>query len=319
MNKKLKIFSFPDRNPEYIQLQIDSYNKYLKSDQTELILINASLQHEDEINQICKNNHVECIRFGGQREGPFDSYYVRQFHWFRDTLQKDINDNIMLIHSDMFFINKFDYHSILDKYEICYNPQYRNKFTGNPYVDYKYVWDGIILFNSQYFNENKLTSLFNWDYIRPITDMGGMMKEFLKEVLPRKVHTYFEFWNYREIKGSVMDTHLNGNIRYYIDMNSKKFINQPNLGNRSFDYEIERENYQNFYIKQFEKMKEFFIDPFEWPIPENIDVIQTFEEDILKSFVLHFKSGSGYDASHNQIYKNKKIKEIAKMIERDLK
>ena len=114
MNKQLKIVSFPDKNPEYLQLQIDSYNKHMKDIDTELIIINASTHHEDEINQICKDNNIKCIKYTGRRDIQWDSYYIEQLHWFRDTVQCNVSDYILLMHSDMFFINRLDYKSLMN-------------------------------------------------------------------------------------------------------------------------------------------------------------------------------------------------------------
>ena len=315
---KLKVFSFPDRNPEYLQLQIDSYKKHIHGEDTELIIINASTNNEDQINRICKDNKITCIRFSGQREGLWDSYYLRQLHWFRDTVQKQIPDNILLIHSDMFFINKLDYKTLMEQKQIYYSPQYRNQFTGTPQVNYKYIWDGIILFNSQYMNDNKLTKYFNWDYIRPITDGGGMMKDFVNLITPKNVHSYLEFWNYTEIKNNIIDTHLNGNVRYYLDIVNDRFITPPNLINRSFEYETERQDYQKYYINNFKDIKKTFIDPYNFPDPAHIDIIQVVNKNIVDGFALHFKSGVGYQSFYNKEYSRKKLIEIEKIINRPL-
>ena len=145
-----------------------------------------------------------------------------------------------------------------------------------------------------------------------------MFNDFLEVLKPKKVHNYFEFWNYTDINGSIVDTHLNGNVRYHIDIVNNKFVNNPNMITKSFEYENDMQDYQQYYIDKFKKIKSIFVDPYNFPNPVHIDIIQIFEKDIADGFMLHFKSGVGYQSFYNKQYAQKKLIEIEKIINRKI-
>jgi hypothetical protein len=311
MNKKLKIFSFPDRHPNYLQLQIDSYRKYMEDDSTEFIIINASRDNFEEINKICADNNIKSIHYTADKTTNFLNYYVEQLNWFRDNIQSQTDDYILLIHSDMFFINKLNYKKLMENKKIYFNPQYRHNFT------YFYMWDGVLLFDSEYFNKNNLIEYFDW-YQIPGGDVGGQTYKLLNK-LDKNIYSFFEFWNIYSINGDNFDTHLNGNIRYSFNKNLKKLnlLGGEELSNprkRSFPYQEEKEDYNLYYADKFLKLKEIFVDQYNFLDPIHIDLIQIINQPIEESFILHFKSGSGYQNFYNQDYANHKLEEIRKII-----
>ena len=165
MEKRLKIYTFSDKNPEFLQLQIDSYKKHMNDGNTDFIVINASNNNinNDEIITICGKNNIEMIPYNGIRV-DFPKYVVEQYAWFRETIQENSTDFILLIHSDMFFINNLDYKKLMSLKKIYFNPQYRD----TPFYkvhdgtfNYFYMWDGIILFDNEYINQNNLRQYFD--------------------------------------------------------------------------------------------------------------------------------------------------------------
>ena len=330
MSKKLSIFSFPDKNPEYVQLQIDSYNKYMNDGNTEFIIVNCSDINYDIIENICSENNIRTIKYEGPRI-PFPSFVVEQLNWFRDNVQNNIDDLIMIIHSDMFFINKLDYVRLMENKKLYYNPQYKD----TPYhpishgnFQYHYIWDGILLFDSGYFNKNDLRKLFIWNQIPNVSDVGGQTSELIKS-LNEKDYSYFEFWNYNDCKNDTLSTSLNGGITYEIDVNNKKFVNTgffkhlytfantiPQMYNKSFPYEDDNDDYVEYYSNKFIDVKKFFIDGYDYIDPVGIDIICPFGEEIENAPVFHFKSGSGYSPFHNTEYSKRKLEQIKKIINR---
>ncbi len=189
--KKLKIFTFAESKPEYLQLQIDSFNKYMKSDDVEFIVVNSALTEikVNKINDICFQNNIQCIKYTGSYNG-YNTYYMEQYNWFRDNIQKQISDYIMMIHHDMFFINWFDFRQkFKENTKIHMVYQCRSPNTDPGVVDYlyEYFWDGVLLFDSEYFNNENLTEVFVWNAVRPLsksggsTDMGGMLNKLYKK------------------------------------------------------------------------------------------------------------------------------------------
>jgi hypothetical protein len=321
MEKKLKIFSFPDKNPEYLQLQIDSYKKYMDDGNTEFIVLNTSMNYSDEIERICDDNKIKCIKFRTENKNQNDwlTHLLNQFHWFRDEMQTKIDDYILLMHADMFFINKLDYNSLMEDKKLYFTPQYRDTpihriNEGN--FNYFYMWDGLVLFDSGYFNQNDFTKLFDWTPFFGVTDFGGRTSQVL-DVLDKNVYGFFEMWNYYNQRNNLVEFILNGNINYSFDVNEKMIRETIQMGNRSFPYEVENENYREYLVNKVSTIKEKFIDPYEYQPPINIDIIQLLNEPIENAPVLHFKSGSGYQNFHNVEYSNKKLEQIKKIIFKD--
>jgi hypothetical protein len=318
MEKRLKIYTFSDKNPEFLQLQIDSYKKHMNDGNTDFIVINASNNNinNDEIITICGKNNIEMIPYNGIRV-DFPKYVVEQYAWFRETIQKNSTDFILLIHSDMFFINNLDYKKLMSLKKIYFNPQYRD----TPFYkvhdgtfNYFYMWDGIILFDNEYINQNNLRQHFDWDFIYGITDVGGNTNNLIKNINPNDLD-YFEMWTHHEISGNILHSGLNGGIHFTINLNdeNKKIREGIQMGNKSFPYEIDQSNYETYVIEKILKIKELFINPYEFENPVDSDWIQVLNEPIETAPILHFKSGS-------QLYnKNKfhKLEQIRKIVFRD--
>lgn len=316
--KRLKIYTFPDKNPEYLQLQIDSFKKHMDDGNTDFIVVNTSNHNSIEVQNICSVNNIQVIEYTGNRP-PFPHYVVEQYAWFRDNIQIDSNDYILLIHSDMFFINKLDYKKLMSDKKIYFNPQYRDTpfhkiFDGT--FRYFYMWDGVVLFDSEYININNLRQYFTWGMINGVTDVGGQTNKLL-EVIDMSVVDYFEMWTHHEFnkETNILSSGLNGGIHFTIDLNDevKKIREGVQMGNKSFPYEKEIENYEGYVMEKVIKIKEIFIDPFNFENPVHSDCIQVIGEPIEKSFIFHFKSGS--------MYKNKldKLEQIRQIIFRDEK
>jgi hypothetical protein len=310
MKKRLKIYTFPDKNPEYLQLQIDSFKKYMDDGNTDFIVINSSNNDADEINNICLNNDVEVIPYSGVRVS-FPQYVVEQYAWFRDNIQNKSNDYILLIHSDMFFINKLEYEKLMLDKKIYFNPQYRD----TPFYKihdgtfrYFYMWDGVVLFDSEFINNNNLRQYFNWGFIRGITDVGGETNIFLQNIDLNNVG-YFEMWTHHSLMGDKLHSGLNGGIGFTINLNDeiKKIEEGIQMGNKSFPYENENINYENYVIEKIIKIKEIFIDPYNFENPVDSDWIQILGEPIEKSPIFHFKSGSMYKNKFNKLEQIKKL------------
>ena len=141
------------------------------------------------------------------------------------------------------------------------------------------MWDGVLLFDSEYFNENNLTKLFDWNYIPGVSDVGGSTNKLIS-LLNKQDYDFFEFYNYNNLDGDILQTHLNGNIQYYIDIEKGVFNNHlPQMGNRSFPYEDEYNNYQQYLCDKFLDIKKNFIDGYEFQNPISIDIIQFKNDD----------------------------------------
>jgi hypothetical protein len=314
MEKRLKIYTFTDKNPEYLQLQIDSFKKHMDDGNTDFIVINASNAHADEIKTICVNNNIEIIQYDGVRI-EFPKYVVEQYAWFRETIQSKSTDYLMLIHSDMFFINKLNYKKLMLDKKIYFNPQYRDTpfhVVHDGTFRYFYMWDGILLFDNEYINEKNLRQYFDWDFILGISDVGGQTYKFIQNTDINDIG-YFEMWTHHQLIDDVLFSSLNGAVGFTTNLNyeNRKIREGIQMGVKSFPYEENNPNYENYVLEKIIKIKELFIDPFDFDNPVDSDFIQVLGEPIENSPIFHFKSGSAYKN------KFKKLEQIKKIIFRD--
>jgi hypothetical protein len=217
----------------------------------------------------------------------------------------------------MFFINKIDYKKLMSDKKIYFNPQYRD----TPFhrvVDgtfrYFYMWDGVVLFDSEYINQNNLRQYFNWDFIGGITDVGGQTNKLIENLNSEDIG-FFEMWTHHEINNGRLISGLNGSVRFTINLNDdiKKIQEGIQMGNKSFPYENDNTNYENYIIEKATKIKELFIDPYDFQNPVHSDWIQVLGERVEDSPIFHFKSGSMYKDMF------KKLEQIKKMVFRNEK
>jgi hypothetical protein len=310
MEKRLKIYTFPDKNPEFLQLQIDSFKKFMDDGNTDLIIVNTSNSYASEIESICVSNNIEIMPYDGVRV-PFPQYVVEQYAWFRETIQKNTNDYILLIHSDMFFVNKLDYKKLMSDKKIYFNPQYRdtpfNKIHDGSFT-YFYMWDGIVLFDSEYFNENDLTKYFDWGFINGITDVGGQTYNLIKNIESTHIG-YFEMWTHHALMDNTLSSSLNGSVPFTLNLDDKIIKETSQMPNKSFPYENDHDDYLNYVSEKVIKLTDFFIKPFDFEKPVDSDLIQILGGEIENAPIFHFKSGSE-EKNKNRFHKLEQIKKI---------
>jgi hypothetical protein len=316
--KKLKIYVFLNKEKDYLQLQIDSYKEFMDDGNTEFIVVNGAQNkgHRDLINDICEKSSIETIQYHDANNTTYRWYGGAQMHWFVQNIQPTINDYIMFIHPDMFFVNTLDYKKIMAEKELYFIPRYHQGFF--------YMWEGVILFNSEFINENNLTKQFDLSgyYVKNgiRTDGGGKTQHMLENMNPDD-YGFFEFWNIGDINGDEMDTHLNGHVRYTFNINSDsihltspgKPKPGPMMGDKSFPYEEGREDYEKYYIDRFKTIKKRYVDGYDYPKPIHIDLINV-HNDFDEYFLLHFKSGTLYQKHQNEHYRDIKMEVLNKVL-----
>jgi hypothetical protein len=89
----------------------------------------------------------------------------------------------------------------------------------------------------------------------------------------------------------------------------KKILEGIQMGNRSYPYENENENYDEYVIEKVIRIKQNFVDPYFMTNNVQSDFIQFKDEPIESSFILHFKSGSQL-VNKNQYEKLESIRKI---------
>ena len=316
MTKKLKIFALPNKEVKYLRLQIESYKKYMDFPDVDFTIINGSIHHREEINEICKEEGINVEQYFGESNwGPIE-YGTKHYNWFVDNMVRGSSDYVMLIHPDMFFIDQIDYKSLLSDKKIRFVPRYTH--------DFFYMWEGIILLDAEFFNSTGLMDHFDiTGYLKGPhgwTDGGGASSKLLEKMSPED-YGFFEFWNLHDFDDNSYMTNLNGHARYRFDLSDRKLIwdvtgeEGPHLGNRTYPYEEWREDYSDYYINNFLWIKDNFISGFPFPRPVHIDLICK-SGDLKNPFIIHFKSGSGYQDFFNPGYQEEKIEALKQIVRR---
>ena len=317
--KKLKIYSLPNREVKYVRLQIESFKKNMDSPDVEFIIINGSLDHREEINQICEEEGIRTEQYFGDRNISYFGYGAGHYRWFTDNIVKKSSDHVLLMHPDMFFVGNIDHKKILSDKKLIFVPRYS--------IDFLYMWEGLVLLDCEFMNSTGLSDYYDifgllkgpngW------SDGGGATSKLLEKMDP-KDYGFFEFWNLHDFDDTEYVTNLNGHCEYRFNVAEREIIQSstgnvgPRMENRTYPYEDPREDYKNYYIDNFLWIKDNFISGYPFPRPVHIDIICE-AGDLKNPLVMHFKSGSGYQDFFNSNYQDEKMEALRRVIHKEEK
>jgi len=315
MSKKLKIFSLVNREVKYTRLQIESFKKHMDMPGVEFIIINGSIDHRDEVNQICSDEGIKTEQYFGNTSLSYLDYGCSHYRWFVENIVRKSSDHALLIHPDMFFIDAIDHTKLLSDKKIMFIPRY--------HVGLLYIWEGTVLMDCEFLNSSGLIDHFDivgfmkgpqglW------SDAGGASSIFLEKMNP-KDWGFFEFWNLHDLDGEDFKTNLNGHASYNFNLSDRKMhhnesgLSGPALGDRTYIYENVDGSYEEYFINNFVWIRDNFVSEYPFPRPIHIDIICK-AGDLKNPFLIHFKSGSGYQVFFNLDYQDQKLKALEQVI-----
>lgn len=175
---KVKIYTWADKVPEFIYRQYETIKKFVKDDDWEFIVFNNTpvtiLDRQSKIKKICKELGIKCldVRFRTFVSGA--SYitgwgilwaYHRFFRWDKDSIH-------VILDSDMFFINDFNFNEFLGDNDMCAIHQRREHI--------EHLWNGFLFFRGASLpDKNNLD--FRLGTVEGVrTDTGGNTYYWLK-------------------------------------------------------------------------------------------------------------------------------------------
>ena len=199
--KKIKIYTFSHKRPDFLKIQYDSMRMFIKDVEFDFIVFNNATADNDagklanHIQSICEDLEISSIRiekdkelldslFNSYGEDIFDKrngYYINvplacaySLCWaWKHFIHKE-ESPVFVIDSDMFFTSD-TYFSKLFNYDLCYVPQERDG------LDVPYIWNGVFFANlPSLINPGEL----NWfcgKYNNIPVDVGGQTIEYLKK------------------------------------------------------------------------------------------------------------------------------------------
>jgi hypothetical protein len=130
---------------------------------------------------------------------------------------------------------------------------------------------------------------------------------------------FFEFWNLHDLDGEDFKTNLNGHASYNFNLNGRRIHHNesgllgPALGDRTYEYENIEGNYEEYFINNFVWIRDNFVSGYSFPRPIHIDIICK-AGDPKNPFLIHFKSGSGYQDFFNFDYQEQKMNALREVI-----
>jgi hypothetical protein len=198
---KVKIYTYPDKRPDFILRQKKSLEFFLKDDFEYIIMNNGSSPElRGEIEKICiKNKIIHFFIENPDHSHPTTACAYPINQTLERIIKKEEKDTISVImDSDMFFVKPFCIAEYLGDNEIAAIKQIRG--------DVNYIWNGIVFINHNEIKDiNELD--FGFDTINGnTTDVGG--------------NTYYYFKNHPncKLKNILHTSHIhpkNKNLRVF--------------------------------------------------------------------------------------------------------
>jgi hypothetical protein len=167
---KVKIYTNPDKRPDFIARQLKSFQTFLKDD-FELIVLNngSTAELRSTIRYICSNlqiTHHYVDAPNHSNPNIANAHSLSQM--LERFIKKETEDYIsVIIDSDMFLVREFSIYEYCKDYELAGLKQIRD------FV--KYIWNGLIFINHATIKDIKELSLYSTRVGTTITDEGGDM------------------------------------------------------------------------------------------------------------------------------------------------
>jgi hypothetical protein len=198
----LQIYTFAHKRPDFVVLQIHSFNKYLQ-EPFEFTVFNVANfdmfsrstlnSNYNEIHRICGAYGIKCIdverdqALVNKHQGYEPVQIFSQWGelgnpciacayplcWGWDNFICKQNDPVLILDSDMFLLKPSKFSPVLEKHHICYVPQNSDNI--------EYMWNGIILTNPAIIPDSSTINWFCGNIKGNIpVDVGGQTYRYLE-------------------------------------------------------------------------------------------------------------------------------------------
>lgn len=275
----LKIVSIADKYPEFIKYQYHSIKKYLSPDVDYLVFNNAvNPIIRESINNICKNNNINAINIFLKYDSQGSINHAGALNKIWQEYLSKMNEPILLIDGDIFFINNLNLQEISENYDYGYSPIYRDG------GKIETMWSGMFFFNLPKIEKDIDFSITAINGIK--TDTSGMTYYYIKKHFDyRKI--LFRVPAIYSFDNGYLKTEMNnstGYIEFFNNLPIKEYCE-----GKLFPHEKENPYYMNAYLKEFSEHMDI-IKKYNFPSPYNFDLVKIEGQE--KSFAFHYKSAS---------------------------
>lgn len=184
---KLLIITHAFNRPDFIELQVETFKKFLKDDYEFVVFNDARIKKiSNEISKVCKLKKIRCLkipqeihdrpymyRFPGEDYNNPCVRCANVVQYSLDTLGFGHNDLVMIIDSDMFLIDNFSVKDFMDGNVLAGVPQRRGPVN--------YLWNGLVFFDMTTLPDKKSFSFNCGKYEGHPCDVGGALHYYLKK------------------------------------------------------------------------------------------------------------------------------------------
>jgi glycosyltransferase involved in cell wall biosynthesis len=187
LEAKVLIITHSFNRPDFIEIQYQTFKKFLKNDYEFVVFNDASKDYLcTQINKTCKQLGLSCIRIPQEihnrpylKRWPQENFNhpcircANVVQYSLDTVGFMHDDIVMIIDSDMFLIKELNIQELMKAYDLVGVAQYREK-------DIVYLWNGLVFFNMKTL-PNKHQINFNCGRVEDVAvDVGGHTYYYLK-------------------------------------------------------------------------------------------------------------------------------------------
>ena len=173
---KVKIYTYPDKRPDFILRQKKTFDAFLQDDFEYIVINNGSNEElRKEIFYICNENNIThyLIDSPNHSNPTIACAYPINQSLDRFIKNEKVADISVIIDSDMFFIKEFSIFDFVKDYELAAIKQIRGNVN--------YIWNGIV-----FINHKKIVDIKEFDFgfqriNNQHTDVGGNMYFYFKK------------------------------------------------------------------------------------------------------------------------------------------
>lgn len=249
IESKVLIITHNYNRPEFTEMQVKTFKKFVKDDYEFVVFNNASDGiKRQEIRNVCKKHSLRCIEIPQEiHDRPY--LFRRQdedknhaccrvancIQYSLDVLGFKHDDIVVIIDTDMFLIKPFSFRDFMHGYDLAGVPQCRGPVT--------YFWQGLIMFNMQTLPDREQLN-FNCGYVEgQACDVGGFSHKYLKNHPSVKVRFFADhtsnYWLHCE------ECQKQKNLTCFHNINT---LRQMNMGTELLDLIVHSSYWSEYYI-----------------------------------------------------------------------
>jgi len=176
--KPVKIYTFADKSPQFIEWQYKSFHKFVKDDFEFIVVNNASTESlEICINYECETLGIKCITAGKKDFSHACFSCAVPIQWCIDEIiSKDVNCISAIVDSDLILFKNFSFNEFMVGYDLAGIPQSRD----GGYKFIEYLWNCLLIFDN-----DTMPNIKNFDVgpgmiWKAATDVGGSTYYYLR-------------------------------------------------------------------------------------------------------------------------------------------